>query len=262
MVMSESGLLTQERLGQVLDDLLPGRWQYRPVTGSTNDDALQAARGGAPDGSLFLADQQTAGRGRGNSRWHTPPASALALSWLLRPTPAEAEHFSRFSGLAAVALQHALLEFGITTAIKWPNDLLWNSRKVAGILIEAIWQGHHLEAVVLGIGVNVLPASLPPTHELRFPAACLAEALQPPPERPALLRSIVRQLLHWRPQLATAKFLAAWEAALAWKGHLVQINGLQGRLLGLTEAGYLRLDTRHGERQIPQAAGHLRPLEM
>ncbi len=253
--------LTHEQLAQALDDLLPGRWHFRPSTGSTNDDALQAAAAGAPDGSLFLADAQTQGRGRAARRWHTPPASALALSFLLRPRPAESPWLSRFSGLAAVALREALAAHHYPTAIKWPNDLLLQGKKVAGILIEVSWSGAEAEAVILGIGLNVRRSALPPEAALSFPATSL-ESVAPPPPRARLVRDIVTALIRWRPRLGSPSLLADWEAALAWRGECVQAGAHRGQLLGLTAAGHLRLQTAVGEIHLPQAADHLRPCNL
>ncbi len=229
---------------------------------STNDEALRWAQEGAPDWSLVVADAQTRGRGRNGRRWHTPPGSALALSFLWRLPPNAQPHISQLSGLAAVALRAALATFGYQTAIKWPNDLLLQGKKVAGILVEAQWLGQQAEAVVLGIGLNVRRAALPPAETLTFPAISL-EDWSPPPHRPALVRALAESLASWRPQLGSQALLSAWEAALAWRGEQVQIAAMRGRLLGLAPDGRLRLQTPDGAvRLLAATEGHLRPEEI
>ena len=145
------------------------RWgrafHYSGETGSTNDDALAAARGGAECGSVFLADHQTKGRGRRGKTWLAEPGRSLLFSIVLRPEGAS----SLVSALTlAVGLGvRAALAASVPTplGVKWPNDVLAGRRKLAGILCEGQFDGARLQAVVLGIGINVyasaeLPAEL------------------------------------------------------------------------------------------------------
>jgi BirA family biotin operon repressor/biotin-[acetyl-CoA-carboxylase] ligase len=133
-----------------------------------------------------MGRQQTSGRGRMGRTWFTPPDSALAFSLILRPGPGEQENIGRFAALGALALVNMLSTLGVTAQIKWPNDVLINRRKVAGILIETVWSGDEVDSLVLGMGVNVLPASLPPAPGLNFPVTCIQS------ETPAVL---VREIL-------------------------------------------------------------------
>src|SRR5262249_5814013 len=142
------------------------RWLGRelvwlPRTGSTNDEALARARAGAPHGLVIVADEQTRGRGRLGRVWHSPPGDNLYLSVLLRRDrpPAWALPLPLIAG---VAVSDTLEGFSCGTAIKWPNDVLIDGRKVAGILTESSTVGGRLEAIVVGIGVNVNVADLPP----------------------------------------------------------------------------------------------------
>jgi len=138
------------------------------ATGSTMDDALMLARSGAWHGTTVVAGVQTAGRGRSDRRWETPPGSALLMSVILRPgLPAHA--LSPLAMLAALAVRETALSAGIADddlRIKWPNDVQIRGRKVCGILARS----HQLvpgepPVVVLGIGlnVNVPPEALPET---------------------------------------------------------------------------------------------------
>lgn len=129
--------------------------------GSTNTWVLDQARSGAPEGLVAVADEQTAGRGRLGRRWHAPSGSSLLCSLLLRPVtlPADRRHLTTVA--VAVAAAEACEEVaGFAPELKWPNDLLVGTRKLAGVLAEA--EG---DAVVVGIGVNLnwppdLPADL------------------------------------------------------------------------------------------------------
>jgi len=129
-------------------------------TESTNDLALEAASGDASHGACWVADYQTRGRGSreiGGERneWFSPPESNIYMSVLLRPdiSPADATHMTLAAGVGAVdALAH---ETGVDVWVKWPNDLCVGDRKLAGILTEAHTSDGELEAVVIGLGVNV-----------------------------------------------------------------------------------------------------------
>lgn len=126
---------------------------YYPVTGSTNTIAQELASS-VPDGTLIITDEQTRGRGRLGRRWFAPPGSALLMSLILHPpAPLAPIHLS---ALCSLAWRNALAEVGgLQAAIKWPNDLLLNGRKVAGLLTETVYNGSRLQAVITGMGVNV-----------------------------------------------------------------------------------------------------------
>jgi BirA family biotin operon repressor/biotin-[acetyl-CoA-carboxylase] ligase len=127
------------------------------TTASTNADLVEAARRGAPDRTVRIADQQTAGQGRRSRAWSSPPGTGLYLSVLFRPDEVPATRLSWLTMLAGVALVRTARWAGAVAGLKWPNDLLLgdDQRKGAGVLAEA-GDG----AVVLGIGLNVRP--LPP----------------------------------------------------------------------------------------------------
>ena len=249
-----------------LSSLSLGSFRYYDTLGSTNDEALAWASKGAPDLSLIVADEQTSGRGRMNRKWFTPPHSALAMSLILRPMPTERAHPSRMTGLLALSLTESLLELGLNPQIKWPNDVLLADRKVAGILVESSWTGEKLDALVLGMGVNVLKASVPPANQLLFPATSIETELGYPIERAELLNSILSSVLEWRPNLWTEAFLNAWEEKLAFRGQQVQVEErsgktLIGELLGLETDGSLRLRDEHGKSvTVHSGEVHLRPL--
>lgn len=204
-------------------------------TGSTNADALMMAQLGAADGWLILAEEQTQGRGRFERRWVTRAGTALAFSLLLRPTEAEQAQLGRFVALGALAVQRALVELGLAAQIKWPNDVLVDGRKICGILVETLWQDGQAQAVVLGVGVNVLAESVPPAEELQFPATSVEDSLGQPVERAALLRSILTQIFAWRERMLEQDFWNAWQDSLAFRGQWVRVEGGQQPIVGVLE---------------------------
>jgi BirA family transcriptional regulator, biotin operon repressor / biotin---[acetyl-CoA-carboxylase] ligase len=135
---------------------------YQPVTSSTNDNALLAARSGAPHGSLFVTDQQTAGRGRRGNAWLAAPGESLLFSLLLRPR-LELAQTSALTLAIGLALRDAVGPLlGGAAQLKWPNDLYVDEKKLAGVLVESQLQGEQLKAVVVGVGLNVATQYFPP----------------------------------------------------------------------------------------------------
>ncbi|MBI5298012.1 MAG: biotin--[acetyl-CoA-carboxylase] ligase [Chloroflexi bacterium] len=238
-------------LTKTLSKLDLGGLRYFDSIGSTNDEALAWAAQGAPDLSIVVADEQTSGRGREGRRWFTPAGTALAFSLILRPTAEELPHLSRTVGLAAVALAESMRKRSLIPQIKWPNDLLLSGQKVAGILVESVWSGEAVDCTVIGVGVNVARAAIPPPELLQFPAVSLEDALGSLPKREAILHDILSELLAWRPLLGSEKLLKTWEERLAFRGERVQITGqgaeiAAGKVLGLEADGSLRLRDERG----------------
>jgi BirA family transcriptional regulator, biotin operon repressor / biotin---[acetyl-CoA-carboxylase] ligase len=242
--------------------------QYFDNLPSTNDLALDWAEHGAPDFSLVAADSQSAGRGRLDRRWVTVAGAALAFSLVLRPTGQEIEHMALFSPLAGIAVSQALDRFdNLQPIIKWPNDVLLNRKKVAGILAEAAWEGQKVNGVILGIGINVAPSSVPPAHELLFPATSVEHEVGRPVDRIGLLRAVLEELLVWRPRLASPEFMHTWENHLAFRGEWVEASqtgkaALHGQVVRIDQDGNLILLDASGK-EISITAGdiHLRPVD-
>jgi BirA family biotin operon repressor/biotin-[acetyl-CoA-carboxylase] ligase len=243
--------------------------QYFDNLPSTNDLGLAWADQGAPDFSLVAADSQSAGRGRLNRRWVTNTGVALAFSLVLRPSLHETDHLALFSPLAGLAVSLALEKlFDLRPMIKWPNDVLLSRKKVAGILAEATWAGQAASAVILGIGINVAPSSVPPAHELLFPAISVEQETGHAVDRIALLRSVLEGLLTWRPRLGSAEFFQAWESRLAFRGEWVKASQpgnavLKGQVVRIDRDGNLILRDASGK-EISITAGDLhivRPVD-
>jgi len=258
--------MQEHDLRKTLADLPLQGLRFFAQTGSTNDAALAWAADGAPDLSLVYAEEQTRGRGRGRRTWITPPGVALAFSLILRPRADEQDLLEEFTALGALAVCEAVEAGGMQPEIKWPNDVLLDRRKFCGVLVDAVWLGEKVDAVVLGIGVNVLEGSMPAAANVQFPATCLQAAAGKPIDRLALLREILQALLYWRSLLNSPLLVRAWEHRLAFKGELVQVwtekgELARGRIQGLERDGSLRL-TADGQRQIRVRFGevHLLPV--
>jgi BirA family biotin operon repressor/biotin-[acetyl-CoA-carboxylase] ligase len=264
---------------------------------STNSEASRWMDEGAPHLALVVADEQTAGRGRLERRWYTPAGSALAFSLLLRPEDLrkEMKNFAKQGGqapeipldeaifrgtaLGALAVYETLQEdYHLPAQIKWPNDVLVGGRKLTGVLAETHWKGDQLLAMILGIGINVAPESLPAQADLNYPATCVEEALWKTTglptkvDRVTLLRSALARLISWIPRMASEEFRRAWENSLAFRGEWVVVlqdtaSGKEsqppqeGQVLGIAPDGSLRLLSRSGDEFHVQVGEiRLRPL--
>jgi len=257
--------MNQFELEALLQEFHLGPIQYFDSIGSTNDEAAHWIKAGCPDLSLVVADEQTTGRGRGGHKWFSPAESALAFSLVLRSEVSTTHllkyrNTARLNGLGALAVDQALRrKYGLQPQIKWPNDILVAGRKLSGVLAEAHWIGSELAAIVLGIGVNVSPGSIPAENwdtlnPNPFPATSLETVLGAPVERWELLSAILQEILVWRGKLPEPEFLHAWEANLAYRGQWVQIthpgfgNALKiGKIIGLEEDGALQIEDESGE---------------
>jgi BirA family biotin operon repressor/biotin-[acetyl-CoA-carboxylase] ligase len=246
-----------------LKDLPLGGLRYFKQVGSTNDIALDwADEKNARDFSLVVANEQISGRGRSGRQWQTPPDSALALSLLLLPNEYEQRNISLFTGLGALALSTTFeKKYSLPTEIKWPNDVLINRKKVAGILVEASWLGETPKGIVIGIGMNIRAEAVPAPELLDFPATSLEEELNKPVKRVEVLRNILEALRKWRSLFGTPEMVDAWDARLAFRSEQVSVSRrdgqvIHGKILGINKDGSLRLDTAES---VLFGDVHLRP---
>lgn len=201
--------LAVDRLRQEL--ITGGLWVAISVvaeTGSTNSDLAGAARAGAAEGTVLVAEHQRAGRGRSGRGWQSPARAGLTVSVLLRPgeadrrtPPVPAIRWGWLSLLAGVALAESVTALaGVAARLKWPNDLLVADGKGAGILAEVVG-----EAVVVGVGLNVStrPDEMPPPAG-KLPATSLAQAGARLTDRTELLLGLLRRLELWYGRWRTA----------------------------------------------------------
>lgn len=221
--------LRTQTVGRVLD--------ARATTPSTNDAAWAALAAGGPDGLAVIADAQSAGRGRAGRVWTHAPGLGLALSLGVRLSSA---HESNVAGLiplaAGLAVAEALAGAGAATRLKWPNDVLIGGRKVAGVLCE-LRRLPAGDAVVVGLGVNVLQraADFPP--ELRATATSLAESgIESSREAVAaeVCGAFERRLVQLRAG-DCAGVLAAWSARAAFWGEPVRVRAPGGDVSGVAQ---------------------------
>ena len=171
-------------------------WQVRRVaeTGSTNADVVTLATAGAAEGTVLVADYQSAGRGRLGRSWQAPPGTGLAVSLLLRPTKVPAHRWTWLPLLTGVVVVEALRSHpGAEATLKWPNDVQMGSAKLAGILVERV-DGPAGAAAVVGVGLNISAAPSGATSLLAagFPGTSRDEVLA------AFLDRFARRYGQWR----------------------------------------------------------------
>ena len=220
---------------------------YQPVTGSTNDNALLAARAGAPHGSLFVTDEQTAGRGRRGNSWLALPGESLLFSVLLRPK-LELAQASALTLAIGLALRDAIGPLlSCAAQIKWPNDLYVNGKKLAGVLLESQLQGEHLQAVVVGVGLNVATENFPGEIAARATSLRLLGAHDV--ERESLLQAVLTAIaarVDVYERTGVRGILDELNAADALCGRRVRVDAQVGLGRGLDEQGRLLLEDDAG----------------
>jgi BirA family biotin operon repressor/biotin-[acetyl-CoA-carboxylase] ligase len=230
-------LLTPESIGAGLQTRFVGRnVVYLAEIGSTNEEARRLAEAGAPEGTLVITDHQTAGRGRLSRHWEAPPGSSLLMSLLFRPALAPPQ-VQRLTMIAGLTLLDAIEDrTGLQPALKWPNDVVVDGAKVAGILTEVSLTGNRIDHAVVGVGLNVNldPRALP--GDLLVPATSLAQALGRPVARLPLLWTFLRGM--------EARYLALqaghaphgpWAERLVTLGRPVVVSSDTTLLEGVTE---------------------------
>ncbi|MEU7917645.1 biotin--[acetyl-CoA-carboxylase] ligase [Micromonospora zamorensis] len=260
------------------------RLELRAETGSTNADVAEAARAGEPEGLVVVAEQQTAGRGRRGRVWQSPARAGITTSVLLRPgeavpdrgwLPVTPTGYGWLPLLAGVALVEAVARLAeLEASLKWPNDLLIDDAKCAGVLAEVVpgRSPDEPSAIVLGIGLNVtLRADELPVNPTGLPATSLQLAGAVATDRDPLLRALLRSVAEWYDRWRSAGGDAvasglrdAYLAACGTVGREVRVllpdgEVLTGTATGVDRDGQLQVATPTATRTL--AAGdvlHLR----
>lgn len=219
---------------------------------STQDSARELALKSEPEGAAVMALEQTGGRGRSGHSWISPPGKNLALSLLLRPAidPAEAALLGMMASIAAVQTIEAC---GVATAeLKWPNDVLVNGRKIAGILSEAALTSRTVEYVIIGIGLNVNSeeTDFPPDLQDSITSIFLSSGVRQDLEETARLFLREMDILYERVRREGCSFIPGlWDTRWAHRNSFVIRDGVRykaeaigpdGSLVVLTESGQLR----------------------
>lgn len=221
-------------------------------TDSTNERAAHLGRGGARGGVAIFAERQTAGRGRFGRRWESAAHLGVWFSILLRPTLPLAQ-WPRLTTWAAVALAHAIeAALPVRATIKWPNDVLIDGRKVAGILIETGVDQSNEPFAVVGIGVNVNHESEHFPEDLRDRATSLRLAARREVPRPAFATTALRELETWFARIDSAfpDILAEASRRSSLLGNWIAVRAGDGVIEGLAETlddgGQLLMRTADG----------------
>ncbi len=248
-----------------------GRVQHFAEIGSTNTYAMQEGAQGAAHGSVYVADAQTGGRGRGAHTWSSPAGTGLYVSVLLRPemTPGDALFLSLAAGLAGRAAVQSVA--GFAPELRWPNDLLCGRRKLGGVLVEMQAEATRVRFVVIGIGMNVHQRAF--GGELAERATSLAiekqatqKALGAELTRGSLLVALLRALHRETEALSGAgasvgqrRLLERMERESSWvRGKRVAVGEEQafhGVTEGLDSQGFLLVRTDAGELRTVLSGG-------
>jgi BirA family biotin operon repressor/biotin-[acetyl-CoA-carboxylase] ligase len=213
------------------------RIYWLETAGSTNDVAASLAGVGAEEGTVVVAETQTAGRGRMGRVWHSPPGAGLYVSIVLTPPHTPGAGVALAEGVQAAT--------GLGAEIKWPNDLIVAGRKLAGILAESAAQGGALQFIVLGFGLNLRPAAYPP--ELAQRVTSIEAETNRPADRAVILAEILAAIAERYADLGQGRFdviLGAWrERARSLRGSAVEWDSggavMRGRAEDIDDTGAL-----------------------
>ena len=229
---------------------------YLPSVDSTNRRARQLAAEGAPHGTLVIADEQTAGRGRRGRGWISPAGESVFMSLILRPQshPSEVARLSMQTALA-VALSIAQTT-GLDARIKWPNDIVCGGRKVCGMLLEMNADEQAVHDVVAGIGINVHQTQFAP--EIAQTASSLDLLSGQRVCRAALVRAFLEAFERTEALAAQGALMDAYRARSATLGQRVQViapaGSFNGTALEVTDSGSLIVEDEEGQRREVLAA--------
>jgi BirA family biotin operon repressor/biotin-[acetyl-CoA-carboxylase] ligase len=242
--------------------------------GSTNAEAMQAAADGAPahlgtrkmraakipapEGSVYVAEEQTAGRGRGGHGWHSARSAGIYCSLILRPkvAPADVLILSLATGLA---VRDAVAEVtGMAADLRWPNDLLLGGKKFCGILIEMNAEATRVRHAVVGVGMNVNQESFPPSLEAVATSLRMEDAGRRCWSRVALAAALLKSLDREYRRLGDAaareevrrRFEQGSSSARGRRVYVEEDGGYEGVTEGLDERGFLKVRTETGVRTV------------
>lgn len=229
--------------------------QHFAQVGSTNQSGLEAAAAGAR-GGVWVADEQTAGRGRGGHTWHSVVGDGLYVSALVMPR-VPLSHAARIPLATGLAGKAAIDEVtGLGADIRWPNDLMMGERKCGGVLVESASEGTMLRYAVIGVGINVNHESFP--RELARQATSLRIEGGSEFAREPLLAALLRHLddeverleQAWLENRDGEELLRRFAAASSWvRGKRVRVGeaeGYTGTTRGLDREGFLLVQDDHG----------------
>ena len=234
---------------------------------STNNAAKRLAREGAAEGTVVVAESQTGGKGRLERQFFSPKGKGIWFSVVLRPKflPQEAP---KCTLLAAVAVARAMTEFGLKPGIKWPNDLLYDNKKLVGILTEMSAEMDGINYIVIGTGINVNIAPEEFPEELRSVATSLSQMKGENLPRVKFLQAVLRALddLYAKVQVeGFAPVLKEWRQYSITLGQEVKVIGVRdgevyyGKAVDIDDEGALLVDTAEGRQRVLAGDVSIRP---
>lgn len=221
-----------------LTEALDGRpFRYYDSVASTNDIARdwQLADPTVPSGAVVIADEQLGGRGRMGRHWLTPPGQAIAMSVILNPQ-IDAEDLHRvtmMSGIAIAEIIQSIVSQSVDVWLKWPNDVFVQGKKVCGILTEAIWLGNDLQAVIVGMGINVRVDFTGTAFEDR--ATSIELHTDCPISRSDLIMDILKRLDYWVEHIHSTLLLDTYHEWLHTLGKSVCYRTINGEIEGIAK---------------------------
>ncbi len=241
--------LTSESIKKLLKTETLGKLIYIfEEIGSTNEVAFEIARNGAPEGTVVIADSQTKGKGRLQRRWISPPAVNLYMSVVFRP-PIAAKNAPFLTLVASIALAETIKDMGANTLIKWPNDILINRKKVAGVLTSMQPQGDKVDFVIVGAGANLnmtremMEKEMGEVAEI---ATSLREELGHEIERAQFTADLINEFEVWYKKFlenGKSPIIKEWMRRWGAINHRVQVKFMEivveGVASGIDENGYL-----------------------
>ncbi len=269
-ITSIPDVMTEAEIGSRLHTKVMGRCCIcYEETDSTNTRAKRLADEGKPHGTLVCAEAQTGGKGRRGRSWSSPPGEAIYMSLLLKPRidPVHTSMLTLVMGLAAAracnkVLKHRLGEKAVKVQVKWPNDLVLEGRKLAGILTELSTEVDYINHIVTGIGINVNTAAFP--KEIESTASSLYLATGKTFSRAELTVCCMEEFENCYETFLRTEDLSAlkeeYESLLVNKGRQVQVlepgHAYTGRALGINENGELLVEREDGQ-VLPVYAGEV-----
>jgi BirA family transcriptional regulator, biotin operon repressor / biotin---[acetyl-CoA-carboxylase] ligase len=234
---------------------------YHDTVESTQRIAHRLAYEEMPEGTIVIAEEQSAGRGRMDRKWHSPKYTGIWMSIILRPKIPLAKA-PQLTLIAAVAVVQAIEELTeLTPKIKWPNDILINGRKMTGILTELQAESDQINSVIMGMGINVNQKSEDFPTEIQKIATSIAIEQGSTLSRAALIRSVLTHLeklytLYLEKGFYPIKLL--WESYAISIGQQIKAktltNVIEGKALGITDDGVLKIEDQAGEIHLVYSA--------
>lgn len=259
-------LLPDEIRSRLKSTVLGQEIHYFNEVGSTNNEAKKLAAAGCPEGTIVVAEEQVTGRGRLARGWFSPHGKGIWLSVVLRPpfSPMEA---AKCTLMAAVGVNRAINAVtGAGCGIKWPNDILWQGRKVVGILTEMNAEMDAINYIVIGMGINVNIEAAEFPSEIAATATSLAVAAGRSVSRIELLTTILSELERAYTLVKESGFapvLAEWKNQSVTLGQEVDVHGIDrnftGTAVDIDAEGALLIKTPAGMERVLAGDVSIRP---